>query len=95
MLDKDEFQAWKDSPATRWVLERHKSQATERTQQLQDLLLGLASHRPEEWTQEQPAAAHNKGFCEGVISVVEADYEELLTEDELTALKEAEEKAKE
>jgi len=30
-----------------------------------------------------------------VISVVEAEYEELLTEDELTALKEAEEKAKE
>lgn len=44
--------------------------------------------------QEQPAAAHSKGFSEGVISVVEADYEELLTEDELQALKEAEEKAK-
>lgn len=94
MLDKEEFQAWRDSPATRWVLERHKSQATEQTQRLQDSLLALSSHRPEEWTQEQPAAAHSKGFSEGVISVVEAEYEELLTDDELQALKDAE-KAKE
>ncbi len=45
--------------------------------------------------QEQPAASHSKGFFEGVISVVEADYEELLTEDEVKAMKEAEDKAKE
>lgn len=45
-----------------------------------------------EWAAEQPTSAHSKGYSEGVMSVVEVTYEELLTDEEAAELKE---KAKE
>ena len=48
----------------------------------------LTSYPPAEWAQEQPQASYSKGFAEGLMSVVERDYEDLLTDEELAALKE-------
>ena len=92
LLDKEEYQAWKDSPATRWVLDRLRGQATDQAETLATLLMTLTSYPPAEWAQEQPQASYSKGFAEGLMSVVEREYEDLLTDEELAALKE---KAKE
>ncbi len=94
LLDKEDFQAWKEHPATRWVLDRLQSKATVQAESLQDLLLQMVGFPPTQWAEEQPQASLAKGFCEGLMAVVEIDYEDLLTDEEAQAIKEAEEKAK-
>ena len=88
LLDKEEFQAWRDSPATQWFLARLKAEATDQASTLTTLLMTLTSYPPDQWAAEQPQASYSKGYCEGLMSVVERAYEDLLTDEELEALKE-------
>ena len=93
MLDKEEYQAWRDSPATRWVLDRLEAEALELAQRVGENLFNSPTKPPLEWAQDQVRVAHSKGYFDGLARVFGADRESLLTEDELQALKEAEEKA--
>lgn len=93
-LDREEFLAWKDSLLTREVFRRLQERATQEIRVLQDQLLALATYQPAQWAQEQPMAAYNRGRCERTVEIANLEYDELLTEDEAAALKEAEEKAK-
>ena len=94
MLDKEEFQAWKDSPATQWVMVRLRQQATDSAQRVADRLLQLVSQSPDEIVAAQPELAATKGFSEALITVSDLRYESLLTDDEEAAMKEAEDTTK-
>lgn len=91
-LDKEEFQAWKDSPATRWVMARLSQQATSEALRIQQRLMDLLSQPPSALKSERPSLAQAKGFSEGLITAANLEYESLLTDEEERALKEAAEK---
>lgn len=92
LLDKEEFQAWKDSPATRWVMDRLSRQATDSALRIQERLLDLISQEPALLRSERPSLAQAKGYSEGLITAANLAYESLLTDEEEQALKEAAEK---
>lgn len=94
LLDKEEFQAWKDHPATRWVMSRLVQQATGSTLAIQARLLDLVSQPPSVLKSERPSLAQAKGYSEGLITAANLEYESLLTDEEEQALKEAAEKVK-
>jgi len=85
-LDKEEYLAWKDHPATRAVFQRHKDQADQLGQMLADSLVNSLAVPPDQWAAGQPHKALQAGHCSGVLSVLNADWDDLLTEDEREAL---------
>lgn len=86
-VEPEEFQAWKDSPLTRWVVERLHSQAKVTTQAVQDQLWAQLAGQPGQWADSQAVLAHQRGQVEGVLRLVFLEYDDLLTEDEIEALK--------
>lgn len=94
-LDKEEFRAWRDSPATRWVMERLEAESLELAQRVGEGLFNSPLRPLEQWQADQVQVAYSKGYFDGLLKAVAGEYEALLTDEELQALKEAEEKAKE
>ena len=94
MLDKEDFLAWRDSLATRWVMERLEAEALELAQRVGENLFNSPLKPPPEWAADQVQVAYSKGYFDGLLKAVAGDYEGLLTDEELQAIKEAEEKAK-
>lgn len=82
-MDKDEFQAWKDSPATQWVLRRLKARLEELESAQKDLLFQSPLSRPAEWAALQVSAAHEYGVATTLGFVVGLEFKQLLEEDEL------------
>lgn len=82
MLDKEEFQAWKDHPVTREVHRRLTQQATDSALRLQERLLDLLSQPPSALKSMRPSLAQAKGFSEGLITAANLEYESLLTDEE-------------
>lgn len=87
MLEKEDFQAWREQAATRWVLERLKAEATEWAGDLKDQLYQMASSDPLAWQAQQVQAAYLRGLCEARIGFAALEYDELLTEEEKEKLK--------
>lgn len=79
-MDKDEFLAWKESPATRWVLSRLKAIAQEEAQRLQDQLYNLSLQPPVDWAAQQPQASYLRGRCDRTIEVVSLNFEDVAEE---------------
>jgi hypothetical protein len=75
------------------VLGRLKDKATVRAQELEEQMFNLLNSPASEWADRQPSQANLKGQCEGIMEVVALDYEDILTADELEAVKDKEEKA--
>lgn len=93
-MDKDEYQAWKDSAATQWVMRRIDQELLELAQRVSENLFNSPLKAPDQWAADQVQVAYSKGYFDGLARVLSADHESLLTEEELAALKEAEEKAR-
>lgn len=74
-MDKDEFQAWKDSPATQWVLNhlRQKSESTE--ERLRAVLYHSTGLPPQEWASLQARAGHDRGLVVAFNYVLDLEYE--------------------
>lgn len=80
--DKEEFQAWMDSPMTKWVRDKLRLKAQETAQQQQEMLLNSAVTSPLQWSEAQPRAAHLLGLCEGLMQIVDLEFEQLEGTDE-------------
>lgn len=93
-LDREAFQAWATSPVTRWVLNRRRDQATEQSQMLGEQLLGLVAGSPTQLREAQPELAYLRGRFDEKAAMAVLEYEQLLTENELQAVRDAEEQAK-
>lgn len=76
-MDKDEFQAWKDSPATQWVLSR----LLERSQRVEELVRERLFHSTglsaAEWSNLQAQAGYERGLVAGLNFVIGLEHEEV------------------
>lgn len=92
-VDRETFLQWREQTVTRLVLGRLKDQATERALTLGQDLFNLLNNPASEWADRQPNQARLRGQCEGIMEVVALDYEEILTADELEAVKDMEKRS--
>lgn len=79
-MDKDEFQAWKDSPATKWVLARVQSKSRLTQEGVQELLFQSAQVEAQTWRNLQARAAYELGMVTGLNYVVQLEHEEIADE---------------
>jgi hypothetical protein len=76
-MDKDEFQAWKDSPATRWALSRLQEAAQRVEQGLKDRLYLSTGLPPEQWASLQAQAAYDRGYVAAIGELVDLKAEDV------------------
>ncbi len=76
-MDKDEFQAWKDSPATKWVLDYLRQTSGEVDQGLKRRLSASTGMAPSQWAELQPLAAHDAGYLRALRQIIELEYEQI------------------
>lgn len=76
-MDKDEFQAWKDSPATQWVLAR-LSEIHQRVEQgVRDRLFLSTGLPSQEWQSLQAQAACDRGYVSALKEVIELEHQDI------------------
>jgi hypothetical protein len=77
-VDKEEFQAWKDSPATRWVLAALQKDREAQQEGHKDYLLRLsAGATAGEWSSQQARSAYLLGRCDQIDILLGLTFEEL------------------
>lgn len=80
-MDKDEFEAWRDSPATQAVFAYLREQADAREARGGKFLWGSAvGSGQEQWHRNQIEAAYMRGRVEGLREVLGLEHD-TLTED--------------
>jgi hypothetical protein len=77
-MDKEEFEAWKTSQSTQWVLAR----LAERSKAISDALKEYLSNAtittpPAEWSGLQSRGAFDRGYMAGLDFAVELEFEEI------------------
>lgn len=73
-MDKEDFQAWKTSQATQWVIKELTDQTAQWEADCKSQLF-QASAQPG-WEQLQVQAAYLKGRCDGVNLIREMEFED-------------------
>ena len=76
-MDKEDFLAWKDQPATQLVLQRLLSKAQELEELCRSQLYQSTGNSPEEWASLQSRAAYDRGLVSGLNFVVNLEFEEI------------------
>lgn len=78
-MDKDSFQAWKDSPVTRWVMERLTERGQEMEAQIKEFLFRASrrSNPDQPWASLQPNAAFVQGQVDAFDFLVNLELEQL------------------
>lgn len=76
-MDKEDFLAWKDQPATQWVLERLSLKAQELELLCSQQLYQATGSSPAEWSALQSRAAYDRGTATGLNFVVNLEFEEI------------------
>jgi hypothetical protein len=76
-MDKEDFLAWKDQPATQWVLERLLLKAQELEEQCRSLLYQSTGNSPEEWSLLQSRAGFDRGVVTGLNFLINLELEEI------------------
>jgi hypothetical protein len=76
-MDKEEFEAWKTSQSTQWVLARLAAKAEQVRTELQHQLFHSTGHTAEQWADLQARAGHDVGVADGLNFVVELQFEEI------------------
>lgn len=84
-MDKDEFQAWKDHPATQWVLRWLQNKASEVEEGLKSRLSLSTGASPAEWVSLQPLAAHDRGYISAIGEMVALEFEDISEEEKIDA----------
>lgn len=75
-MDKEEFQAWKDSPATQWVLAYLKRVSERMDKGLKERLSLSPTLDPQEWAALQPMAALDAGYLKALRLIIDLEYEQ-------------------
>lgn len=76
-MDSEDFQIWKESTATQWVLQRLAQQSDAIKTDLSEQLFYGTGNSPEEWAAMQARAAFDRGRVAGVNSLVALTFEEI------------------
>lgn len=80
-MDKDDFQAWKDSPETREVIRKLSLVATRMEQACKDQLMESAGSDPQAWAALQSKASFDRGYVQAIREIEELDFDDI-SEDE-------------
>jgi hypothetical protein len=64
-MDKEDFQAWKDSPATQWVMGYMRSVADRVEAGVKDRLFGNVLLAPDSWANLQVQVSDEAGYTSG------------------------------
>ncbi len=81
-MDKDEFQAWKDSPTTQWVHDRLKEIAARVEEGMKARLFESTCTSAAEWAALQGQASFDAGYVKALLQVFTLEYSEISEEDE-------------
>ena len=76
-MDKEDFLAWKDQPATQWVLQRLLLKAQTVEELCRNQLYQSTGHSPTEWALLQSRAAYDRATADALNFVVNLDFEEI------------------
>lgn len=76
-MNAEEFEAWKTSQATQWVLRKVAEKAAELEQRTRDQLYHATGQTPEEWAVLQARAGCDRGTVIGMNFVVGLELEEI------------------
>jgi hypothetical protein len=76
-MDKDDFEQWRESAATKWFMGKVAERAKHISAQLNDHLFAMAAHSPADWATHQPHAAYEKGASEAMMAVTVYTLEDL------------------
>lgn len=82
VIEKDEFEAWRESPMTEWFMGKLKTQAGEQEALIKEQMFLRAGAPPLEWAADQPGMAKALGFCDALSWVTELKLEDLQDEDD-------------
>ena len=81
-MDKEEFQAWKDSHPTQWVLRRLKAISERVDSGLKQRLFLSTQVDPAQWAALQSQAAHDAGYLRAIEQVISLEHEDIEDESE-------------
>lgn len=76
-MDKEEFQAWKESPATRFVLAALQGKATAINLQCRDALFNSTQFAPQDWAALQAGANFDRGYVKAIEELVTLEHEDV------------------
>ena len=76
-MDKEDFQAWKDSQATQWVLSRLEQWADRVAEDLGQALMNSVQLEPAQWASLQARAAYDRGVIAALNQIVTLEYKEI------------------
>lgn len=76
-MDAEDFQIWKESPATQWVLKRLQAKADIIKAGLAEQLYHSTDRTPAEWAEIQARAAKDRGIAVGMETVCNLEFEEI------------------
>lgn len=79
-VDKEEFQQWKASPLTQWVLQTLEARASEVEDQLKASLYSQTGLGVTDWANLQARAAYDKGVATALRYVVGLEIEDIVDE---------------
>jgi hypothetical protein len=81
-MDKEEFDAWKTSQSTQWVIERLRVRAQALEEAVKGYLYHGTGQAQGEWATMQSRAGHDRGIVTGLNYVVTLEHEEVDASDE-------------
>lgn len=76
-MDKEDFQAWKDSPATRFVLAALQGKATDINLMCRDRLFNSTQGSPEDWAALQARASFDAGYVKAIEELVQLEHKDV------------------
>jgi hypothetical protein len=77
MIDKDDFEQWRESAVTKWFMGKLADRAGTIKDELMTQFWGSSASTPMDWAAQQPGAAYKRGAAEALISVTVYSLEDL------------------
>lgn len=76
-MDSEDFQIWKESTATQWVLKRVQANADVVKAKLAEHLYHATTLPPDEWAALKGRAAFDRGIATGMETVCNLEFEDI------------------
>lgn len=76
-MDSEDFQIWKESTATQWVLKRVQANADSVKAKLAEQLYHSTNLSPDEWAAIQSRAGFDRGMATGMETICNLNFEDI------------------
>ena len=79
-MDAEQFETWKESPATRWVMARLAAMASRAEADTKERLFLSGGLSVAEWQALQSPAAYERGYVQALRFVIDLEMEQVSDE---------------